>query len=46
MVQLQSHMKPWKKYVDDTVTWNKEELIPNVINTLNNFHDNMKLHIK
>ena len=42
MPHLQFHMSLWKRYVDDTITWVKEDSIPHVISKLNNFHNNIK----
>jgi len=40
--ELRSHMLPWKRYVDDTITWIKAESIPYVISRLNSYHENIK----
>ena len=35
-------MKPWKRYVDDIITYIKPDFITDVINILNKFHENIK----
>ena len=42
MPELEKFMKPWKRYVDDTITYIKPDVITNVIDILNNFHQNIK----
>ena len=42
MPKLEKFMKPWKRYVDDTITYIKPESILVVINILNSFHQNIK----
>ena len=39
---LTEHMKPWKRYVDDTVSIIKETSIANVLTVLKNFHKNIE----
>ena len=39
---LREHMSPWKRYVDDTVSYIKEESIEHVLSKLNGYHDNME----
>ena len=35
-------MKPWKRYVDDTITYIKTDSITCVLDILNGFHKNIK----
>ena len=42
MPELEKFMKPWKKYVDDTITYIKPDFITSVIDILNEFHQNVK----
>ena len=42
MPELEKFMKPWKRYVDDTITYIKPDFITNVIDILNKFHQNIK----
>ena len=42
MPELENFMQPWKRYVDDTITYIKREFITNVIDILNKFHQNIK----
>ena len=42
MPELEEFMKPWRRYVDDTVTYIKLDFISNVIDILNKFHQNIK----
>lgn len=42
MPKLEKFIKPWKRYVDDTITYIKPGSINVVINILNNFHQNIK----
>ena len=35
-------MKPWKRYVDDTITYIKTDSITRVLDILNGFHKNIK----
>ena len=38
---LKEHMSPWKRYVDDTISYIKEESIEHVLSKLNGYHDNI-----
>ena len=38
---LREHMIPWKRYVDDTISYIKEESIEHVLSKLNGYHDNI-----
>ena len=40
--ELEKFMKPWKRYVDDTITYIKLDFITNVIDILSKFHQNIK----
>ena len=40
---LREHMSPWKRYVDDTISYIKEESIEHVLSKLNGYHDNIEL---
>ena len=40
---LKEHMSPWKRYVDDTISYIKEESIEHVLSKLNGYHDNIEL---
>ena len=42
MPQLEKIMKPWKRYVDDTITYIKTDSITCVLDILNGFHKNIK----
>ena len=42
MPELEKFMKPWKRYLDDTITYIKPDFITNVIDILNKFHQNIK----
>ena len=42
MPELENFMKPWKIYVDDTITYIKPDFITDVIDILNKFHQNIK----
>ena len=35
-------MSPWKRYVDDTISYIKEESIEHVLSKLNGYHDNIE----
>ena len=35
-------MTPWKRYVDDTISYVKEEYIEHDLSKLNSYHDNIK----
>ena len=39
---LREHMRPWKRYVDDTIPYIKEESIERVLSKLNGYHDNIE----
>ena len=39
---LRDHMSPWKRYVDDTISYIKEESIEHVLSKLNGYHDNIE----
>ena len=39
---LREHMRPWKRYVDDTISNIKEESIEHVLSKLNGYHDNIE----
>ena len=36
---LREDMSPWKRYVDDTISYIKEEPIGHVLSELNGYHD-------
>ena len=38
---LRKHMRPWKRYVDGTISYIKEESIEHVLSELNGYHDNI-----
>ena len=40
--ELEKFMKPLKRYVNDTITYIKPDLITDVIDILNRFHQNIK----
>ena len=40
--ELEKFMKPWKRQVDDTITYIKPDFITDVIDILNKFHQNIK----
>ena len=42
MPELEKFMKPWKRYVDDIITYIKPDFITNVVDILNEFHQNIK----
>ena len=42
MPELEKFMKPWKRYVDDTISYIKPDFLTNVIDILNKFHQNIK----
>ena len=37
---LREQMSPWKSYVDDIISYIKEESFEHVLSQLNNYHDN------
>ena len=39
---LREHMRPWKRYVEDTISYIKEESIEHVLSKLNGYHDNIE----
>ena len=39
---FREHMIPWKRYVDNTISYIKEESIEHVLSKLNAYHDNIK----
>ena len=39
---LKEHMSPWKRYVDDTISYIKEESIEHVLSKLNGYHENIE----
>ena len=39
---LREHMSPWKRYVDDTISYIKEEFTEHVLSKLNGYHDNIE----
>ena len=39
---LREHMSPWKRYIDDTISYIKEESIEHVLSKSNGFHDNIE----
>ena len=39
---LREHMSPWKRYVDDTISYIKEESIEHVLSKLNGYHNNIE----
>ena len=39
--ELSTVMLPWFRYVDDTITYIKEEYIDHVLHKINNFHNNI-----
>ena len=43
MAEQDKFMKPWKRYIDCTITYIKSDFIRNVINSLNKFHENIKI---
>ena len=40
---LREHMSPWKRYVDDTISYIEEESIEHVLSKLNGYHGNIEL---
>ena len=40
--KLEKGMKPWKRYVVDTITYIKPDFIMDVIDILNKYHENIK----
>ena len=39
---LREHVSPWKRYVDDTISYIKEKPIEHVLSKLNGYHDNIE----
>ena len=39
---LREHTSPWKMYVDDAISYIKEESIEHVLSKLNGYHDNIE----
>ena len=39
---LREHMSPWKRYIEDTISYIKEESIEHVLSKLNGYHDNIE----
>ena len=39
---LREHVRPWKRYVDDTISYIKEESIEYILSKLNGYHDNIE----
>ena len=39
---LREHMSPWKRYVDDTISYIKEEYIEPILSKLNGYHANIE----
>ena len=46
MPELQKFIKPWNRYVDDTINYIKPDLITAVIDILNKFTQNIKFQMK
>ena len=42
MPELEKFMTPWKRYVDNTITYIKPDFIMNAIKILNKLHQNIK----
>ena len=42
MPELEKFMKPWKRYVDGSITYLKPDFISNVFDILNKFNQNIK----
>ena len=42
MPELEKFMKPWKRYVDDGITYIKSDSITSIIHILNIFWENIK----
>ena len=43
---LREHMSPWKRYVDETTSYIKQESIEHVLSKLNGYHDNIDFTYK
>ena len=39
---MREHVSPWKRYVDDTISYIKEKSIDHVLPKLNGYHDNIE----
>ena len=39
---LRKHINPWKRYVDATIPYIKEESIEHVLSKLHGYHDNIE----
>ena len=39
---FREHIGPWKRYVDDTISYTKEESIEHVLSKLNGYHNNIE----
>ena len=39
LLTLREHMSPWKRYVDDTISYIKQEPTEHVLSKLNGYHD-------
>ena len=39
---MREHVSPWKRYVDDTISYIKEKSIDHVLSKLNGYHDNIE----
>ena len=42
LLELEKFMKPWKRYVDDTITFIKPDFITDVIKILTKFQESIK----
>ena len=42
LLTLREHMSPWKRRVDGTISYIKEESIEHVLSKLNSYHDNIE----
>ena len=43
MPELEKFMTPWKRYVDNTITYINPDFIMNAVKILNKLHENIKL---
>ena len=39
---LREHMSPWKRYIDDIISYIKEESTEHVSSKVNGYHDNIE----
>ena len=39
---LKDHLSCWRRYVDDTICFNKNKSVEHILSTLNNFHSSIK----